>query len=89
MMKGLFAAWLTKCDFALWFSLLSSCFLYSAPSSGFVLEVRALQVFHYYYDYYLVLVKGCCACVSVCVCVVSVWCVLCVWVYLLCVCVSV
>ena len=26
-----------------------SCFLYSAPSSGFVLEVRALQVLHYIY----------------------------------------
>ena len=48
----LFVAWLTKCDFALWFSLLFSCFLYSAPSSGFVLEVCALQVFHYYYYYY-------------------------------------
>ena len=42
---------LAKCDFALWFSLLFSCFLYSAPSSGFVLEVRVLQVFHYYYDF--------------------------------------
>ena len=47
----LFAAWLIKCDFALWFSLFS-CFLYSALSSGFVLVVRALQVFHYYYYYY-------------------------------------
>ena len=48
----LFAAWLTKCDCALWFLLLFSCFLYSAPSSGFVLEVRALQLFHYCYYYY-------------------------------------
>ena len=44
--------WLTNCDFVVWFSLLLSCFLYSAPSSGFVLEVRTLQVFHYYYCYY-------------------------------------
>ena len=41
----LFATWLTKCDFALWFSLLFSWFLYSAPITGFVLDVHALQVF--------------------------------------------
>ena len=38
--------------------LLFGCFLYSAPSSGFVLEVRALQVFHYYYYYCYYYVLG-------------------------------
>ena len=36
---------ITNCDFALWFSLLLSCFLYSAPSSGFMLEVRAIALY--------------------------------------------